>query len=150
MNRVLLSALAVLSATCFLAPPTRADDSLPRLRVRLIRASNQPAEQSDPRVSTLNAQLKTDFGYSCYEQIFFADTQFIRDGKAIFQMPDEFGITITYNGRKHGKREFFVETEYRGKKFVGFYAVFPEKPRPVLIRGPGTRQFRYIITLSPS
>jgi hypothetical protein len=68
---------------------------------------------------------------------------------AIFEMPDDFGITITYHGRKRKSREFFVETEYRGKKFVGFYASFPEKAKPVLIRGPGSREWRYIIALSP-
>lgn len=126
-----------------------AGEKVPRLQVRLIRASNESPENSDPKVDQLNAQLKTDFGYSCYQQIFFSDSQFIRDGKAIFEMPDNFGITITYAGMKKGGREFFVETEYKGKKFVGFYASFPENAKPVLIRGPGTREFRYIIALSP-
>ncbi len=124
-------------------------ESVPRLQVRLIRASNMPPEKSDPKVKNLNAQLKVDFGFSCYEQIFFSETQFVRDGKAIFEMPDSFGITITYCGRKKGHREFFVETEYRSKKLVGFYASFPENANPVLIRGPGSREYRYIIALSP-
>ncbi|MBI4024298.1 MAG: hypothetical protein HY360_04910 [Verrucomicrobia bacterium] len=122
--------------------------NVPRLQVRLIRASNDPAENSDPRVKSLNVQLKADFGYKNYQQIFFSESQFTRDEKAIFEMPDEFGITITYHGRKKGNREFFVETSYRGKKFVGFYASFPDNSRPVLIRGPGTRDTRYIIALS--
>ncbi len=125
------------------------EESVPKLQVRLIRASNDDAERSDPKVNLLNARLKTDFGFSCYQQIFFSETQFIRDGKAIFEMPDDFGITITYEGKKRGNREFFVETSYKGKKFVGFYASFPENAKPVLIRGPGTREGRYIITLSP-
>jgi hypothetical protein len=124
-------------------------DSVPRLQVRLIRASNDPAENSDAKVKTLKAQLKADFGYTCYEQIFFSDIQFTREEKAIFEMPDDFGITITYHGRKKGKREFFVETEYHGKKFVGFYASFPENAKPVLIRGPRSGNYRYIIALSP-
>ncbi len=127
----------------------RAADTVPKLQLRLIRASNEAAEKSDPKVKSLNAQLRADFGFNHYDQIFFAETQFIRDGKAIFELPDEFGITITYEGRKHGNREFLVETEYRGKKFVGFYASFPENAKPVLIRGPGTHEYRYIITLSP-
>ncbi len=126
-----------------------AGDSVPRLQVRLIRASNDSREMSDPKVRSLNAQLKADFGYNCYKQIFFSDSQFTRDEKAIFEMPDDFGITITYMGRKRGKREFFVETSYRGKKFVGFYEAFPEHAKPVLIRGPGTHDYRYIIALSP-
>ena len=125
------------------------DDSVPKLQVRLIRASNNPPEQSDPKVKSLNAQLKADFGFRCYEQIFFSESQFIRDGKARFEMPDDFGITITYHGRRKGQREYWIETEYRGKKFVGFYASFPEATKPILIRGPGTREYRYIITLSP-
>ena len=129
-------------------PTVLAEDSVPRLQVRLIRASNEPAETSDPKVRSLNVQLKADFGYSHYQQIFFSETQFTRDEKAIFQMPDDFGITITYHGRKKGNREFFVETEYREKKFVGFYASFPENSKPVLIRGPGTHEYRYIIALS--
>jgi hypothetical protein len=124
-------------------------ESIPKLQVRLIRASNGAPEKSDPKVNSLNAQLKVDFGYNCYHQIFFSESQYIRDEKAIFEMPDEFGITITYHGRKKGNREFFVETEYHGKKFVGFYASFPEIAKPVLIRGPGTREYRYIIALSP-
>lgn len=124
-------------------------DTVPKLQVRLIRASNKPPEQSDPKVKSLNAQLKADFGFTCYEQIFFSESQFIRDGKARFEMPDDFGITITYHGRKKGQREFWIETAYRGKKFVGFYASFPEISKPVLIRGPGTYDYRYIITLSP-
>ena len=127
----------------------RSDDTVPRLQVRLIRASNGPAEESDPKVKSLDAQLKADFGYTHYEQIFFSDTQFGRDEKAVFEMPDDFAITITYHGKRRGQREFFVETEYRGKKFVGFYASFPEIAKPILIRGPGTRDYRYIIALSP-
>jgi len=132
-----------------LASVARADENVPRLQVRLIRASSGPAEESDPKVKTLDAQLKADFGYTRYEQIFFSDTQFTRDEKAIFEMPDDFAITITYHGRRRGQREFFIETEYRGKKFVGFYASFPDTAKPVLIRGPGTREYRYIIALSP-
>lgn len=122
-------------------------NSIPKLQIRLVRASNASPEKSDPKVRSLHAQLKADFGFNCYEQIFFAETQFIRDGKAVFEMPDNFGITITYHGRKKSVRDFFVETEYRGKKFVGFYASFPENAKPVLIRGPGTREYRYIIAL---
>ena len=128
---------------------SESNDSVPKLQVRLIRASNEPPENSDPKVRSLNAQLKADFGYNCYQQIFFSESQFIRDEKAIFEMPDDFGITVTYHGMKKGNREFFVETEYHGKKFVGFYASFPEKAKSVLIRGPGTRDYRYIIALSP-
>lgn len=145
-----LAALVIVSS--FLFVHLQAEEnlaSLPKLQVRLIRASMEPPENSDPKVTSLNAQLKADFGYNCYQQIFFSETQFIRDERAIFQMPDDFGITITYHGKKKGKREFFVETEYKGKKFVGFYASFPEKAKPVLIRGPGTRDYRYIIALSP-
>lgn len=131
------------------ATRVHAADTVPKLQVRLIRASNESAETSDARVKSLNAQLRADFGFNHYDQIFFSETQFIRDEKAIFQLPDDFGITITYEGRKRGNREFFVETEYRGKKFVGFYASFPDNAKPVLIRGPGTHQYRYIITLSP-
>jgi hypothetical protein len=126
-----------------------ADEAVPRLKVYLIRASNEPAEQSDPRINNLNAQLKADFGFTNYQQIFFCDTQFIRNERATFQMPDQFGIVITYHGRRKGQREYFVETDYRGKKFVGFYACFPENAKPVLIRGPGTRDSRYIIALTP-
>lgn len=142
--------LVCIVLTCFLAPKIQASDpAVPRLQVRLIRASNEPAETSDPKVKALDVQLKADFGYTSYQQIFFSDTQFIRDEKAIFEMPDDFGLTVTYQGKKKGNREFFVETEYRGKKFVGFYASFPENVKPVLIRGPGTHQYRYIIALSP-
>ncbi len=126
-----------------------AADGIPRLQVRLIRASNEPPEMSDPKVRALNAQLKVDFGYNCYKQICFLDSQFSLEEKLVFGMPDDFGMTITYMGRKRGKREFFVETEYRGKKFVGFYASFPDPAKPVLIRGPGTHEYRYIIALSP-
>jgi hypothetical protein len=128
-----------------LADPTEA---VPKLQVRLIRASNEAAELSDPKVNSLNAQLKSDFGYSNYQQIFFSESQYIFDEKAIYQMPDDFGITITYKGKRKGKREFFVETAYRGKKFVGFYASFPDNAKPVLIRGPGTDNGRYIIALT--
>lgn len=76
--------------------------------------------------------------------------QFTRDGRALYMLPEEFGIAITYRGRHKGNREYFVETEYRGKKLLGFYAVFPEHGRPVLIRGPGNREYRYIIALSPA
>ncbi len=140
-----IAALACASVT--LAP---AADSVPRLQVRLIRASNQPPERSDPRVATLNAVLKADFGYLCYEQLFFSEVQFTRDSRALYMLPEEFGIAITYRGRHKGNREYFVETEYRGKKLLGFYAVFPEHGRPVLIRGPGNRDYRYIIALSPA
>jgi hypothetical protein len=125
-----------------------AAESVPILQVRLIQATTEPPEYSDPKVNSLNAQLRADFGYSCYKQIFFSETQFIRNGKAIFEMPDDFGITITYRGMKKRSREYFVETEYQGKKLIGFIAAFPEKSKPVLIRGPGTRAGRYIITLS--
>ena len=125
-----------------------AADSAPRLQLRLIRASNDLPELSDPKVRSLNAQLKADFGYNCYKQVFFSDMAFTRDEKARYDLPDDFGITITYMGRRQRKREFFVETEYRGKKFVGFYAVFPENANPVLIRGPGTHDYRYIIALT--
>ena len=125
-------------------------ESAPRLQVRLLRASNQAPERSDPRVATLNAVLKADFGYLCYEQLFFSEVAFARDERALYMLPEEFGITITYRGRRKGNREYFVETEYRGKKLVGFYAVFPEHGRPVLIRGPGNREYRYIIALSPA
>ncbi len=124
-------------------------ESVPRLQVRLIKASNESAETSDPKVKSLDAQLKADFGYNHYQQIFFSDSQFIRDEKAVFEMPDDFAITITYHGRKKGQREFFVETEYRGKKFVGFYASFPDVAKSILIRGPGSHEYRYIIALSP-
>jgi hypothetical protein len=123
--------------------------NIPKLQIRLIRATNDSPESSDPKVLSLKAQLKADFGFSNYQQICFLETPFIRDQPVVFQMPDDFGITLTYHGQKHGKREFFVETEYRGKKFVGFYATFPKAAKPVLIRGPGTRDGRYIITLSP-
>jgi hypothetical protein len=126
----------------------QSNESVPKLQVRLIRASSDAAELSDPRVNSLNAQLKADFGYSNYQQIFFSESQYILDEKAIYQMPDDFGITITYRGKRKGQREFFVETEYKGKKFVGFYAAFPENAKPVLIRGPGTRDGRYIIALT--
>jgi len=133
-----------------LISPARSEENLPKLQLRLIRASNLfPADHSDPKVKSLNAQLKSDFGYNHYEQIFFAEIQFIRDEKAIFEMPDDFGIVITYHGRKKGQREFFVETSYRGKKFVGFYASFPEVAKPVLIRGPRSGDYRYIIALAP-
>ena len=33
-------------------------DSIPKLQVRLIRASNEPPETSDSKVKSLNAQLK--------------------------------------------------------------------------------------------
>jgi hypothetical protein len=125
-------------------------ESAPRLQVRLLRASNQSPERSDPRVATLNAVLKADFGYLCYEQLFFSEVAFARDERALYMLPEEFGITITYRGRRKGNREYFVETEYRSKKLVGFYAVFPERGRPVLIRGPGNREYRYIIALSPA
>lgn len=149
MQRTTLYRVALLALVLFFAGYAEAGEKVPRLKVRLIRASNENPENSDPKVNQLNAQLKADFGYSCYQQIFFSDSQFIRYGKAIFEMPDDFGITITYAGMKRGNREFFVETEYKGKKFVGFYASFPENAKPVLIRGPGTREFRYIIALSP-
>lgn len=123
-------------------------DSIPRLQVRLIKASNEPAELSDPKVNSLNAQLKADFGFKNYQQIFLSESQFIFDEKAVYQMPDDFGITITYKGKRKGQREFFVETEYRGKKFVGFYASFPENAKPVLIRGPSAGNGRYIIALT--
>lgn len=122
---------------------------MPILQVRLLRATNEAPEVSDPKVKLLSAQLKADFGYNCYHQIFFAQLQFIRDEKAIFEMPDSFDIVITYMGKKQGKREFFVETAYKGKKFLGFYASFPDAAKPVLIRGPGTREGRFIIALSP-
>jgi len=138
-------AVFLLSICPFLIAET---ESIPKLQVRLIRASNAPAEKSDPKVNSLNAQLKADFGYSNYQQIFFSESQYIFDEKAIYQMPDDFGITITYRGKRKGQREFFVETEYRGKKFVGFYASFPENAKPVLIRGPGTPDGRYIIALT--
>lgn len=147
-KRLVLGFLAVL-ASSIQPSPAQPNDSVPRLQVRLIRASNEPAENSDPKVRDFNVQLKADFGYQNYQQIFFSESQFTRDERAIFQMPDDFGITITYHGRKKGNREFFVETEYKGKKFVGFYASFPENAKPVLIRGPGTRDARYIISLSP-
>jgi hypothetical protein len=145
-----LAALVFVSS--FLLTSLQAEEtvgSIPKLQVRLIRASMDEPQKSDHKVTSLNAQLKADFGYNCYQQIFFSETQFIRDERAIFQMPDDFGITITYHGMKKGKREFFVETEYKGKKFVGFYASFPDQAKPVLIRGPGTRDYRYIIALSP-
>ena len=146
----LLRSVATIILGCFWILNAQAGDpSVPRLQVRLIRASNEPAETSDPKVKSLDVQLKADFGYTSYQQIFFADIQFARDEKAIFEMPDDFGLTVTYYGKKKGNREFFVETEYRGKKFVGFYASFPEEAKPVLIRGPGTHQYRYIIALSP-
>ncbi|NUN94457.1 MAG: hypothetical protein HUU04_11860 [Verrucomicrobiae bacterium] len=143
-----LCAIAVLAGASVAISP--AADSAPRLQVRLIRASNQPPERSDPRVATLNAVLKADFGYLCYEQLFFSEVQFTRDSRALYMLPEEFGIAITYRGRRKGNREYFVETEYRGKKLLGFYAVFPEHGRPVLIRGPGNRDYRYIIALSPA
>ncbi|MCC7518491.1 MAG: hypothetical protein IT578_04820 [Verrucomicrobiae bacterium] len=143
-------AISFLAAFLASADGAAAADFVPRLQVRLLRASNQPPEKSDPRVATLNAVLKTDFGYLCYEQLFFSEIQFTRDERAIFQLPEDFGITVTYRGRRKGNREYFVETEYRGKKLVGFYAVFPENGRPVLIRGPGNREYRYIIALSPA
>jgi hypothetical protein len=127
-----------------------ADNSVPTLQVRLIRATNDAPETSDPKVRLLNAQLKADFGYSCYQQVFFVQLEFNRDEKAIFELPEDFDIVITYMGRKRGQREFFVETSYHGKKFLGFYASFPEPAKPVLIRGPGTRDCRYIIALSPA
>ncbi len=139
----------LLGGFCFHEAHAEPTDSVPKLQVRLIKASNLSAETSDPKVKSLDAQLKADFGYNHYDQIFFSESQFIRDEKAIFEMPDDFVITITYHGRKRGQREFFVETEYRGKKFVGFYASFPEVAKPVLIRGPGTHEYRYIIALSP-
>jgi hypothetical protein len=142
---LLAVALLLLAAACLPAA-----EAVPRLQVRLLRASNQSPERSDPRVATLNAVLKEDFGYLCYEQLFFSEVQFTRDERAVYMLPEEFGITVTYRGRHKGNREYFVETEYRGKKLVGFYAVFPERARPVLIRGPGNRDYRYIIALSPA
>lgn len=140
--------ICILSAEAVVTDST---SSVPKLQVWLIRATNDLPENSDPKVKSLNVQLKADFGYSCYQQIFFTESQFIRDEKAIFEMPDDFGIIITYHGRKkQGRefaREFFVETSYRGKKFVGFYASFPENAKPVLIRGPGNRDGRYLIAL---
>jgi hypothetical protein len=124
-------------------------ESVPKLQVRLIRASNQTSEKPDLEIQTLAPQLKADFGYAHYQQIFFSESQFIRDEKAVFKMPDEFGIVITYHGMKKGNREFFVETSYRGKKFVGFYASFPQNAKTVLIRGPRANDYRYIIALSP-
>jgi len=147
MKNLWVGGLFFFSLTFFVGAQTT--NSVPKLQVRLIRASNGPADQSDPKVKQLNAQLKSDFGYSQYQQVFFSEIQFSREEKAIFEMPDDFGITITYCGRKKTGREFFVETEYRGKKFVGFYAAFPDNWKPVLIRGPGTRDCRYIIALSP-
>ena len=127
-----------------------AAESVPTLQVRLIRATNGSPETSDPKVRQLNAQLKADFGYNCYQQVFFVQMQFTRDEKAVFELPEDFNIVITYMGRKKGQREFFVETAYRGKKFLGFYASFPEPAKPVLIRGPGSHECRYIIALSPA
>lgn len=146
----LTHALLVLAALLPALATSAATEVVPRLQVRLLRASNQSPERSDPRVATLNAVLKADFGYLCYEQLFFSEVQFIRDERALFMLPEDFGITITYRGRHKGNREYFVETEYRGKKLVGFYAVFPEHGRPVLIRGPGNREYRYIIALCPA
>lgn len=144
-------ALLILAALfCVAGTAAATSESAPRLQVRLLRASNQSPERSDPRVATLNAVLKEDFGYLCYEQLFFSEVAFSRDERAVYMLPEEFGITITYRGRHKGNREYFVETEYRGKKLVGFYAVFPERGRPVLIRGPGNREYRYIIALSPA
>ncbi len=85
-------------------------DNVPKLQIRLIRASNQTTEKSDPKVQALDTQLKADFGYSNYQLIFSSETQFIRDEKAVFEMPDDFSLTVTYHGKRNGNREFFVET----------------------------------------
>jgi len=149
-SRIVALILTVLAATVML--PLRAEHTAPatppRLQVRLIRATMDPPEQSDPKVRSLIAQLRADFGYNNYQQLSLSETDFTKDEKALFEMPDDFKIMISYHGQKDGNHEFWVEIEYREKKFLGLYASFAENSKPAIIRGPGTRESRYLIALT--
>jgi hypothetical protein len=115
---------------------------------RLIYATNNKPELTEPELAELIRTFKKDFGYLNYEVKKTQKATLKFDETATQDLGDDLIFIFRNLGTYKEQRKIWLELWFRGKKVFGAFSLSPKPAKPVLIKGPNTNEGAYIIMLS--